>query len=95
MKIIAIPYGTTKAHPANESWFKAVKVTKNISFLGFDAPWVRKMGPLVSQAVSFISSIFMPKADIYLLTSAGCIPAAILKKKLFKSKVITVNSTSI
>lgn len=92
MKIIAIPFGTHKAHPVNQEWFKSVGVTKSKSFTGFNSRKIVTKYPFISQILGFIHSILMPKADVYLLTSVASVISVVLNKKLFGSKIITVNS---
>jgi glycosyltransferase involved in cell wall biosynthesis len=91
-KIIAIRYGMQNAHAANEAWFEAIGVSKSRPFnLTKSARILKSLGSY-NQILALVHSLIMPRAKFYLLTSPGCTLAAVFKKKLFNSKIISINS---
>ena len=89
--IIGVHYGSKTAHPANEAWMRAVGVRIFVPFNFFTSQFMYKLGSL-NQLFGLVYSLFIPKADTYFLTSTGCAITVILKKKLFGSKIVTINS---
>lgn len=88
---IGIRYGGPAAHQVNEAWFRSVGVKKVYPFNFFTSRWMYRLHGL-NQIIGFIHSLFIPRANIYLLTSPGSAIAAIMKKKMFGAKIISFNS---
>ena len=91
-EFVAIRFGMKKSHPINEDWFSAIGIRKSYPFNIFSSKSFLKSYPLFNQLLGFFHSLFLPNAKNYILTSTGCMSSVILKKILFKSKVIVINS---
>jgi len=93
MKIIGVLFGSREVpHIIHDTWFRSIGLDTTTSYTIFE---LRRLFPSlskVSHLLGYVRSIFMPKADVYVLTSLGALPAVILKKKLFGSKVVSINS---
>ncbi len=91
-KIVAVRFGMEKAHDVNEAWFAAIGIQKSYPFNIFTSRKLLSfLGP-VNQLFGVINNLFLPKADLYLLTSLGCTISVVFKKKLFNRKIISITS---
>jgi len=90
-KILGIRFGGLEAHWIHEIWFKELGVKRSVPFNFFTSRKAYRLGSL-NQLFGLIYSFFIPTARTYLLTSAGCMITVVLKKKIFKNKVISINS---
>ena len=66
-------------------------IKRSVPFNFFTSQKAYRLGSL-NQLFGLIYSFFIPTARTYILTSSGCMITVVLKKKIFKSKVISLNS---
>lgn len=67
-------------HRAHMPWFKSIPDLKIASYKLNVLPGIISSGGILAQKSSFLKSIAMPKADIYIMESISCIPSVIFRK---------------
>lgn len=93
MKIEAVIFGRGKEpHHIHKAWLNSIGIKKFHNFTIFDFRKIHPSLGALNQITGFMKSLFIPKADVYILTGIGALPAVILNKILHDSKIITINS---
>lgn len=90
--IIGIRSGLDKPHKIHQIWFESIGIKKTYPFNMTSSRKILWTLRSLNQILGFTNSIFLPNAKYYLVESTGCVSAVILKKKLFGSKIIAINS---
>ncbi len=91
--ITVVMFGKGKRpHEIHNAWVEALGIDK---FVHHTLIEMRNIFPKLSalnHLFAYCKSLFVPKSKIYFLTSLGALPAVVLNKKLYGSKVISINS---
>lgn len=89
-KVIIIAFsGSGKGHFIHREWYKVINA-RVVPYVPKQLLKISKKFSLFGHIIAIINSLFLPKADIYLLDGIGAITATFFKPK--KSKIISINS---
>ena len=78
-------------HDIHRVWVDSIKTEKAKPFIpNFFLKRPFFWHPILSQVLSFVQGLFIPKADVYLCETMACVPVTWRRSK--KAKVIVINS---